>query len=463
MERRYFPHLAIVVVTVVLFSFVNKTHAQDGFCPPNSQGVGVPAGTGFWVFDFCSYDTSIMNIATDNGDDFPCTQYFMVRASAGTNTSSEEFVPIAHDELKYLSEMAHLRFFVFTIPKYNTGGLIPPGYAFHATDDIITVSYFDSNGNLHGASQTAVANYWYATVYRDVTLGRQYYNVYLVDTYIATDDGYGGYFQVAIDQPDFVGTNGSDYHPTVDWGISSFRVGSQYDYLQDMCPLSGTPPTTTPYPTPTIPATWTPNGTATATPIMTPGATSPAITPVPSPTQTPIIYSTLAAESTATPWPIPQLAPLSFPTMDIPTVPTLSIPDSVEVTVESSVMTTEERATITWSMAGDAVAIATSWAEPLDWSLASLDVNQTITSSFSGTVQIDSPQTMVRDSMRSITYPIRMIRTVEAYMPNMWWLLVVIFSGFIISFFMIVIRLALTVIVEVIEIIRRIWEAIPLN
>ncbi len=471
MERRHFPHVAVaLVVAALLMSLLPNgiALAQDGFCPPNHVGIGTPADTSWWIFDFCSYDETLINIGTDQYGDYPCLQHVKVRAFAGINTQPLVWVPFVQDENKF-TDIAHIKFYIYTMPLNDFSGWVPPGIDF-ADWDLINVQYFDSNGNLFSSSQTAINNHWYMTSYRINSWGiTQYYNIYLVDVYLATDDGYGGYFRIGVDQPDVGGAYNQDMHPRRDWAIASLLFGNWYDNIGEMCDVPYNPqPTPTPQPSPTLPATWTPvpgvTPDDTPTPITTPLPTSPMVTVPPSPTMTPIVYPTLMAESTATPYPIPQLQSIAFPTVHVPTLAPIDTPPAVVVTANSTVQAAE-RATITWSMAGDAFDIATRWADPIDFSFGALDTDASIGGGgfISGTETLSSTNEAIGATLRSITYPIRFMKLVRAYMPNGWVLISFVMILFVLIFGVVIARLAVTIIGEVIDIIRRIWEAIPLN
>jgi hypothetical protein len=63
----------------------------------------------------------------------------------------------------------------------------------------------------------------------------------------------------------------------------------------------------------------------------------------------------------------------------------------------------------------------------------------------------------------NIATPIRFIKSVRLYMPNLWPLVMFIMTAFLLAFNTAVVKFAITIIGEVIEIIRKVWEAIPLN
>lgn len=465
MEKRYFPYVILLVAMLGAMS-AGRARAQNGFCPPNSTAVGVPADTGAYIDDFCSYDTGTMNIGTDHDGWYLCLQHMLVLADSGTNTSPVEYVPVVQAADRWLSESAHIRFYVHTLPDTQWGGFLPPGYDFHDEDTII-VEYFDQWGNLYSTHETPVNYHWYMMLYQVNDLGiTQYFNVYFVDIYLNMLSGYGGYFRIGIEQPDIV-EDGDTYHPTRDWAISSLRIGSMYDYLEPMCSADSLPtpqPTPSPQPSPTPPivATWTPNGTPIPTPVTTPQPTSVFVSPQPSPTMTPIVYPTLHAEATATAWPVPQLQPVTWPTISIPTLAAINTPPPIAVTVDTTV-TAAERATVSWGMADDAVDIATAWADQIEFSLGELDPGRAITNTITGTETISSTAGGFAATLQSVTYPIRFVKMIRQYMPNGWILLSVVLIAFFLIFGLVVVRLAVTIIGEVVGIIRDLWEAIPLN
>lgn len=462
MAKRYFPHLIILGLLLLALLVPATAYAQDGSCPPNTVTLGgAPQGFGSAITDTCATSLSFQWIVDDTvNNHYPCDQFIYTDADNLYAPDTWEKVVLINDPTRWLSNIAHIRFYIYTVVEYagQPGALIYPGLALHDDDQII-IEYFDSSGNLFFSYGEPASYYHWGATYFTLNGINHYYNIYRVDQFIDTDDGYGGYFRVSVDQPSFQGTA---FHPVRAWGLASVMLGSLFDYLEPWCDVPVTmPATATPPPTPTIAATWTPSG-STPTPYTTPGATNPATTPQPTWTPTVFIYPTLPAESTATPWPVPQLQPLVFPTLEVPTLAPIATPAPVTVGISTTIQA-EERATTTWDMFSGSIDIATRWATPVAWSLDSFDTDTGYDSGISGTVPLSSTAGAFGAALGSITYPVRFMRTVAAYMPNTWRIIVIVFGMFLVIFGNTIAKLAVTIISEVINIIRRVWEAIPLN
>jgi hypothetical protein len=460
MARRHFTDLVTprrlataVIVTILALVLARPAAAQNGACPPNSYLIGDPAG---WVpngMDGCSYTPAFVSLRDDPDNERPCDQWVFLGnyLDALGHRARLVIVPPAD---QYYGQQVRVRYMIMTAittawPQDDRG-----------YDDFdVHTSYFDRDGilyntrigNLGSEDDFIRIDTWY-----DGTLTRRYYTVWLADYTLNTPDsdaGSGGYLQVTIRWPDSLSNN--------DFGITSVQVAGPYDVLPTHCEIpNANLPTDPPPPTPTIPATWTPH--ATPTPLTTPAATSPGTTPIPTWTPTPIIYPTLPSEATATRYPVPQLQPLTWPTLDLPTAPTIEIPAPVEVTVDSSV-TVEERSTRTYEMAGDVVDIATRWADQVNWAAGSIDPDNNAGARITGTLPISSTTGAIGSTIEYIAYPFRFVRSLKTYMPNAWRGIFPFFLVLIVVFGTHVSKFAVSIISEVIDVVRRLWDALPLT
>lgn len=434
--------LMALLLAALLLRQPGVARAQNGSCPPGTLPY-YPANV--WGGAVCLVPDNNWAIHTDEPElpgTIPCiNQLLAMRLLIDPSRTRSFYIVPSADQTGYESG-ARIRFMWFSASG-TYGGEIPDGVA--------TVYYYDSGGGLNAAAGLSTANMTQVTTYVDDGLFPTLYTVYMADFPLQTTEN-SGFFKFVFNTEDAPFLEG--------YYVASMQAIPANGFLPEWCPI----------PNAIIPTTSTPTPTATPTGTVTPPAATPPLEPTyvptidnPTLTATPIIYPTLSAEATATPYPIPLLQPLTFPTLDIPAVPSLAVPPGITVTVSSSVTGAQERATLSWEMADAAVDIATRWAQPVTWGLTTFDVTGTLTTTISGSVPVSSTLTSFQTTISTIAYPIRFMRTIKDYMPNIWWLVTIMFSGLIVYIAIIVIKVAIAIISEVIEIIRRIWEAIPLN
>lgn len=247
----------------------------------------------------------------------------------------------------------------------------------------------------------------------------------------------------------------------------------------------------TPTPAPTLPPTWTPTGTwtpPTATNTPTPWATPPlnsTATIFPTPTATAIQFPVITAQPTATPYTIPTLAPfegpgtipvptlaaIQWPTLEIPTLAPLTTPNPLIVTVQNEYgATIEAQSTSMWEWAEGSVDIATRWAEPLAWTEDLFSVWEETeggagfyTVELTNTDTISTPVQSAQVAVSRAVYPVRFLKTLQLYAPATWPLVSVVFISAILMLFTLFTKFGIAIVTTVIEVIRRVWEAIPLN
>lgn len=271
--------------------------------------------------------------------------------------------------------------------------------------------------------------------------------IYEFDTILWTDAS-GGYFRFDIGPSD--GALHDEY-----W-LSSVQIGprSQHDNFPAMC-SSGDYIPPTPTPSPTV----TPGGpTPTITPTPVSYATAPVVTLAPTTTATPIVFPTVPAEATATPYTIPLLSPLDFPTPAWPSVPPLTPAPTVNIQSEA-MQIAEARVTQVFSGSAAAADIATRWAAPAADSWGLLDPGSTI----SGTTPISSTTETIHDAIGRISYPFRFLAATREIAPNTGAIVTILVGLFGLVLFTIFARFGSRVILTIVEVIRRLWEAIPLN
>jgi hypothetical protein len=304
----------------------------------------------------------------------------------------------------------------------------------------IRLEYWSQSGNLFSVHQQAITDYTTITTWYDGVGGiNHYYNVYLIDQTLPTNDVEAGFFRVFL-----VFRDESPQPKRRSFGLASFRVGANDDTFPDHCPipnaeLPATPPAATP--TGTLPATWTPEPTPsiTPTPIITPGATTVNITPLPSVTLTPFVFPTIEAESTPTPFPPLQLPTIVWPTVDAVTI----VPAAATVSSTGGTLDTL------------ADTIDSAWSTPSSFAGDSMSTTVTTTTGY------NAPISLVVSLTQGISLPIAYAKGVADYIPNTSGFLAVLLSLAAWIMFQYIAKYSIQVVVFVFELLRRIWEAIP--
>ena len=294
---------------------VPPTWAQNGACPRNTALITTANGTYPSNMLACHYRISQKTIST-NGK-YPCSQFYEVdQMFVPTQPAKRnQHIVFAPPVSYYLSQQAHVRFLLFHAPTDIGVGNFPGTPLDFPPNTTVEISYVGDDEQYVTELSKPITDFTQVKTWFDTLLGNVYYRVYLVDAYINTDDGYGGYFRIGVH---FLNSDPADYNP---WGISSLQIGAVGDALPGHCPFPNTEWPQTPAPTNSLPATWTPvapNGTVTPYPTVnyTPQATAVGGTPYPTPNAIPIIFPTLPAQPTPTPWPVKRMPRVNYP--DIP-------------------------------------------------------------------------------------------------------------------------------------------------
>lgn len=445
MARRDFTHLVTpgrlaTALAVAIFAWLLAWPAADVAaqeCPFGFHPVNTPRGWYPDDLEVCGSST-FFTVETEHPDDLICRQQLKEFGPLWPGENKSFLVLSDHT----LSNGIRIKFVYMSRPRslYN----MP-----ERGDIEIIFEYFSSDGTRQEMEAHTLDEYQTQerSYLNDAGLP-VYYWAYYVDELIATPSNQSdGMIRITFD----LGTafDEIDLYPYDDFYIASLGFTQSGWNHPDYCDSVG--PTATP--TPGDPPTE-------ATP--TPWPTSDYVTPNPTATPTPIVWPTVPARATATPWDPPSLSPIIWPTVDWPAVPTVEPPPPVEVTVESGSVI-EERSTRTYEMAGDVVDIATRWAEPIDWAAGSIDPGGATGSGITGTVPVSTTAGAMASTVSSIAYPFRFLRSVKAYMPNTWRALFPLFLVFLIVFGVHLAKFAVTIISEVLEVIRRLWDALPLT
>lgn len=444
---RYFTYV-ITLASVVLVVFVpERVQAQSCVTPVPSYALTTPNGFYPSGTQVCTSDAFGAGIFQDA--DFPCGEYVSVFPNPILGNLIWLYPPD-------YPENVHVGVsFYITMTSYDP----------EQTDNTpIYLGLVYDNGDYFQITMIDLENRPYATIW-DV------FNLLPVRIY-------------SVDIPDVTVIEGSpdpigfvlgfvDADELFAYGVASFRFGVS---LPEGCTIPGTEITPTPpvLPSPTLPATWTPNASGTPAPTFTPQPSTPTPGPTgtgfiptntPYVTRTPISFPVINSEPTATPWPLPTLADIVFPTVDFPDVLAIDTPVPVTVQVTNTTVISSQ-ATLTWQMVDEANAIATRWAVPIDFaqeSLGSDGLGDFSGYAITGTVPVSNTSENFGLALSAIVYPVRFLRTIQIYMPNTWILVLVIIGCFLIIVATTIIKFGMAILGDVVAVIRDIWEAIPLN
>lgn len=428
MVERRIKSVLIIIVATALFFLAQPGHVAAQSCPPTSYLLGQPADTSPSDTNFCAYNLWAVSIEDNTSGYHPCAQRVSTYIPVGVNVSHH--VDIVPPATLYMSQLARFRALVWL---GNSGSVLPGG--FDISDGVLRIDYYDSAGDWYSSSEAELGNYQVVNTWVPGTIyGRAYYNVYLINTTLATDDGNGGFFTVTLRFPH------EDYR-LMYWKLASVRIGAADDYLEPYCPIPNADlPAETPQPTATVAATWTPHATPTA--MTTPWPTSSGTTPWPTWTQTPFFFPEVLAENTPTPFPPVQLAPIVWPT--IPTLPAqvstpTATPDSPTATPGAS--NTDIIQTI-----------QAQWGAPVEWAEESGE-----------TTGVGPPEQVAAALVENVALPVSYARGIMAFTPNAapyvaWMLIIAGWVGF-----SIVAKFGAGLFRMLFELIRRVWEALPLN
>ena len=279
--------------------------------------------------------------------------------------------------------------------------------------------------------------------------------------------------------------------------LTSLTIADSAGMIPVPCVVPGVPvvpPTPTPEPPPPATATGTPpTATATNTPTATPTGPTQTPTTTSTPSRTPTATAAAGtATATATPWPTsaggtPQVAPSPTPYVYVVLTPVLATPISVPTirpitfpTIDFSLPT----APTAWATVnGTPVVVVTGMATAAPNSTAVAQLNTFVltfdeqadgaAAYYSQTLEIMSTNfasttEQVIELAEYASFPVRLIRAVAAYMPNLWPVLRVAFYSVLIMFGMSFIEFGIMFMTMVVRVlswlakwVRRLWEAIP--
>lgn len=448
----------IAIAVFVLFIFAPNASAQESACPPGSYGSSL-AGSFKPDLELCRvsllYGGASLQYQVINYDIFGhyvCEEQAQLRYIQFLNAAAE-FGLTANDYSFYfawpddkISNEARIRLY-FWMPELN--GLVAPP---PPLDGRWIIRYYwatgipvsGTGGMLHELTQ-------YSLRVESFPLGVRYTTLYYLDVTIPTvfvpeGTAHGGFFQFALQK-----TTGEPF--TYDITLSSPQIDIADASYPLMCPIDDgymiSTATATPTPSLTPTGVW---NTPTSTP--TPGATSPYYTPRPTTTLTPFAWSTIPPQPAPTRLPLPTLISIVWPTIGIPTLPTFAA-----ITATPTIPPTPSATpppTIDYSATTDFQIehLATVWAAPLAAANGVM---------ISGTEQISSTQEVVAGTMSYVVIPVRLAKAVYLYAPTVSPLFATLMGLIIIRYGVIILRMVISLVTTFLELIRRIWESVPLN
>ena len=288
------------------------------------------------------------------------------------------------------------------------------------------------------SSESIVASPITSGDFSEVGIGFAYY--YAVTAYVL-DVGFPTEFTIQVTDPEPVDIPYlwffSIHHRFLDEAINHCDI------------TNGSLPTSTPSPTPTTDA----GGEPTHSPTPSRTAQSTAVhTPVPNATATGVGLSTIPAETVPTAWSTGSAPSVSIPTINIPNLDGLSTPQPISVQLTPNATTSARNEAIATSM-GHSGLVLTRWYTASN--TFSFDTSITTTTG------IASPATIADSTIRNMSLPITYLKSVSLYMPSTWRLVLALLMAFIWMVFVTITKFFIAVIADNVEIIRRIYEAIP--
>lgn len=442
---RHLTYVIVVCGLVLSFVLPDRAMAQSCIAPVPSYALTTPNGFYPGSTVVCSSDA--FGAFTLQDADFPCGEYVTVTPNPLLGNLVWIYPPDYPEDIHVGVS------FYLTMTSYDP----------EVTDDTpIYLGQVYDNGNYFQLTMVDLENRPYATIYDVFNLLPV--RIYSVDLSNVTVPG---------GDPDPLGfvLGFTDADELFSYGIASFRFGVS---LPEGCTIPGTDTTPTPpvFPSPTLPATFTPNASGTPGPTFTPRPSTPTPGPTgtgflptntPYVTRTPISFPVIDSEPTATPWPLPTVADLIFPTLDFPDVVPINTPPQPTPLVITNTTVITAQSTTVWEMFDEANAIATAWSEPIEFA------GQVLVNDGGGEIQIQASGEITDTAsnfdtmLGAVTYPVRFIKAIKVYLPNTWVLVYVLLACFIVIFSTLVLKFAMAILGDVVGVIRDIWEAIPLN
>lgn len=439
---RFAVVLVLVAVTIVTTS--NSTAAQNGACPSSTVTMGNAAGTWPGSMAACrSLDPQYgTQYSIESVGGWPCDQGYAFYTthlwplSGGTDGGFFYMSPPT-----WATDSVRVRFYLTqdlsTLPGLPAHRDLQPG--------TLVIRSYDAQGfNVATRSMHILNDSHIQIIEVPSQMMWPSYTLYFVDTYINWSAGGWLRFHFVTDEPDEI----------VAWALSSVQVGrySDFDSFPAMCDIPNVGPPATPTPHWTPPPAGTPS--PTPPPVGTIYPTSPAGTAFPTRTPAPVAFPTAPSEPTPTPWPAYTLPSVQFPSLSFPAIPT---------TMSMAVPTAGSNPPVPTVVSGQPNEVVTRIHElRAEWEDSYQD-SQAASSVFTDTTGVGAPKALARSLVQNISQPIAYAKSLGVYMPNaapyMAWLLIM--AGMVL--FSVIAKPMIGVTKVLFELIRRLWEAIPLN
>lgn len=460
MKRR----LLLLSLFLVALYFPAGAASADGVCPDNWTAHQPPLGTSPDNVTICTYDLIGAWVGGSGVEQVPCQgQNIVLWVDSAPNASFARIVFQADNPA--LADQVQIGFAV-----------VQYGNAYRPNDPELAIDVINDLGLNLWSTEVDLDDYWYEWVFGpppDYIYFRIWY-VYVATPYFGYDVSHTTIQIRPLENPYAIPFLSS-------FQVGAVRVNPANQQIPVPCDVAEPPPTPSPPPWPTltptstIPPTYTPTGTyipptETPTPIGTPTLfpTSPAITPLPTATSTSYVFSTVAAIATPTPWPTIIMPTISFPGVSMPEPNPLDPPEPAD---------NSPAVLIDYNLTDPIEMVATQWADVLSMPYKYLAITSTvgITTASGSVAYLISPPTpipgdyeyyaptAVQDAVSTLSLVISLVKSVQIYFPVMWPSILAILIAFSLILFVVIAKFVVSWAVIILEWIRRIWEAIPLN
>lgn len=467
MARFSSKHLILIVIIMLACFIPTKRASADDPCPPGWFLGSLPSGTSPDNLQVCYFDW--LNAGVTYEADAACDGEYMFLYYTTPGAG-----------------VAHIRIY----PQENDpafGGAVQVGFLAwffgvemeeDATPELL-FEYINEDGQVLYGKSINLENYpytWEQGIFGITPIIYRRYTVYFT-TFPIGGELSSGHFRLSP-HPDFI-----DVVPFLSSiNIASFRVAGANHTLPQPCANGYPNPTATPIPEtptpgPTAPPTYTPTGTyatptptETGTPTMTPPiyVTSPIVTITPAPTITPPTFVAAPVPATPTPWPTIIMPTIAFPDVNLPVPDPLLPPEPAD---------NSPATLLNYNLTDPIEMIATQWVDVINAPYEYLSITSTIgiTTASGSIAYLVSPPTpvpgdfeyyaptAVQDAVSTLSLVISLIKSVQIYFPVMWPTILAVLLAFGLILFTVIARFIVSWAVIILEWIRRVWEAIPLN
>ena len=458
MARFGSKHLILILFILLGVLIPTKKVSADG-CPENWTAHQPPSGTSPDNVTVCTYDLIGAWVGGSGVEQVPCQgQNIVLWIDSAPNASFARIV--FQEDNPPLTDQVQIGFAV-----------VQYGNAYRPDEPELAVDVINDLGLNLWSTEIDLDNYWYEWVFGpppDYIYFRIWY-VYITTPYFGYDVSHTSIQIRPLENPYAIPFLSS-------FQVGAVRVSPANQQIPVPCNVAAPPPTPSPPPWPTLPPTYTPTGTftpptGTPTPIggtPTVFPTSPVITPLPTTTPTPYVFSTVAAIATPTPWPTVVIPTINFPNVSLPVPDPLLPPEPAD---------NSPAVLPGYNLTDPIEMIATQWADVINAPYQYLSITSTIgiTTAAGSVAYLISPPTpipgdfeyyaptAVQDAVSTLGLVISLIKSVQIYFPVMWPTILAILLAFSLILFTVIARFIVSWVVIILEWIRRVWEAIPLN